>query len=327
MGRLGPFLALSTIAASATVAPNALPQCPAFPDPTTVSSEAVLQDSRVVAALAEVDRLLRSAASQLPSGLVATVVLGQSTAWTKGYGSRNVSDPAAGPPTGTDLVRIASISKVFTSLLLFVLRDQGLLQLDDPLEAWLPSFSIGTAGAWTSRERVTLRMLASHTGGLPRETPYPCADFSMPYDPAHCNETVVLGLLARQAAVIPPNLRFHYSNLGMALLGRALGHAAATGKTWDPLAYEQAMEDLVFAPLGMVRACFWGMLLHARPRACFHGRRFGRQPSPLAATVDFRARQCMCIHTSWRISLSVHDLALHPTSQPQPPWRCFVAPP
>lgn len=115
-----------------------LPSCPSFPDPTVVDLSKVGKDSRVVQALDQIDTMLQAASSKIPSGLVATIVLGQDTLWSKGYGSRNVSDIKAPPPDTGNLVRIASISKIFTSLLLFILQRDGLVNFDDPVTKWLP---------------------------------------------------------------------------------------------------------------------------------------------------------------------------------------------
>lgn len=140
--------------------------------------------------LSLVDALLSEAAQSLPSGLIATIVVGQETAWTQGYGYRNVSEPSQGLPRSSDLVRVASISKVYTAVLMYILRDAGVIALDDNIEEYLPSFSIKKAG-WNTQETITLRKLASHTSGLPREIPYPCMQFTGPSDPSYpgCNET------------------------------------------------------------------------------------------------------------------------------------------
>ncbi len=86
-----------------------------------VSPADVLADAGVKAALAKIDALLANATahSGLPpnAGMVATVVIDQETALTKGYGRRNPFNNDPTPPSGTDLVRIASISKVFTDTL------------------------------------------------------------------------------------------------------------------------------------------------------------------------------------------------------------------
>jgi CubicO group peptidase (beta-lactamase class C family) len=73
--------------------------------------------------------------------------------------------------------RVASITKVFTSFMLFKLRDAGVVSIDDPLTKWLPSFGAVQARAWdlfpetTTRRNVTLGALAMHTSGLVREGP------------------------------------------------------------------------------------------------------------------------------------------------------------
>ncbi len=76
----------------------------------------------------------------------------------------------------------------------FALRDAGAINLDDPVTKYLPGFSVLSAG-WRTRARITLRDLASHTSGLPREIPFPCGDFRQ-----GCNESLVLELLAKRAA-------------------------------------------------------------------------------------------------------------------------------
>ena len=58
--------------------------------------------------------------------------------------------------------------------------------------------------------------------------------------------------MKEQVPVLAPYRRFHYSNLGIAVAGRALAHAA--GKTTT--SYEALLGTEVLAPLGMVNATF-----------------------------------------------------------------------
>ena len=45
-------------------------------------------------------------------------------------------------PFGADtIIRVASNTKLFTSLAAYKLRDEGKLSLDDPVSKWLPDFS------------------------------------------------------------------------------------------------------------------------------------------------------------------------------------------
>ena len=128
------------------------------------------------------------------------------------------------------------------------------VSLDTPLATLLPSFSILSNG-WTSRAPITLKTLASHTAGLPRETPFPCGDFS--WGQSGCTEEDILATLALKAAISAPHARFHYSNLGLALLGRALSHAVPLPPGVNrSLAYEHLMEKRILSPLGMINATF-----------------------------------------------------------------------
>ena len=148
---------------------------------------------------------------------------------------------------------IASNSKTFAAVSLFQARDLGLLPqgLDTAVKDLLPSFAIlppnsvaaaGQASPLRSKRPITLRALAMQVSGLPREPPYPD---NIPAN-ATLNEVelLVLKSLAGLTQISQQFTEPHYSNLGLALVGRAVGHAA--GKPW-----EQHLMDAVLRPLGM----------------------------------------------------------------------------
>ena len=227
---------LSTLLALAT-------PCPSYPP--LAPWEYLLADRGVIAALETVERdLFSTAAAKLPSGFVASIVYNQTTIASIGYGKRK-PEPDAPPPSGNDLVRIASITKTFTDLLGYKLRDAGTVSLDEPVTKYFPGFEMLHLGR--TRGRITLRNLMSHLSGLPRELPYPCS-----FDGKQCTEAEVLQLLKEQVPVLAPYRRFHYSNLGIAVAGRALAHAAGKATT----SYEALLGTEVLAPLGMVNATF-----------------------------------------------------------------------
>ena len=95
---------------------------------------------------------------------------GHSRLTTRRYGLRDARDLHSGPPTSGDLVWIASITKTFTSALLHIMRDEGVVSLEDPVAKYFTGFQYKTP--WPSAKPMTLGQLASHTSGLPRETPY-----------------------------------------------------------------------------------------------------------------------------------------------------------
>jgi len=223
--------------------------CPEMPPP--VSKDRVsdlLKDSGVKSGLEQVQSLLTQHASNLPSGMVATIVYDQETILQFSHGSRNISDASSAPLETSNLMRIASISKVFTDVLLYQLRDAGIVGLDDKVADYVPGFNMKKAPGSATRRDITLRGCSSHTSGLPREVPYPC-NFG-----TRCNESEVLNIIKDEVVLMPPNRRFHYSNLGMALLGRALGHASGSSDAW---AYESQVKQRILEPLGMKYASFY----------------------------------------------------------------------
>ena len=134
-------------------------------------------------------------------------------------------------PLGTRSVfRIGSVTKTFTAVLVLQCRDDGLLDLDDRLDAHLPVPAHGD---------VTIRRLLSHTGGLQREPHGDVWDTLLAPDADD-----LLTDLAKAERVLPNARRYHYSNLAFALLGQLA--ARRRGGTWA-----EVLVDRVLTPLGL----------------------------------------------------------------------------
>ncbi|MGA3527425.1 serine hydrolase domain-containing protein [Melissospora conviva] len=128
-------------------------------------------------------------------------------------------------------MRMGSVTKTFTAVLVMQCRQDGLLDLDDPISRHLDVPAHG---------ELTVRRLLSHTSGLQRE---PYGDV---WDTLSAPD--VRGLLAdleRVERVLPPGRRFHYSNLGMALLGHLVGRLR--GGTWAEVLAERILEPLAMS--------------------------------------------------------------------------------
>lgn len=126
--------------------------------------------------------------------------------------------------------RIGSITKTFTAVLVMQCRDEGLLDLDDPVSAHL---------AVPAHGDLTVRRLLGHISGLQRE---PYGDIWDTLEVRRDDEA--LADLARAERVLAPGRRFHYSNLGFAMLGHLV--AAKRGGTWA-----EVLADRVLAPLDL----------------------------------------------------------------------------
>ena len=141
----------------ATPAPEptveATPEATAGPEPETHPS-----GLDVAAIEAEVAEWMEAAG--IP-GLVLAVALGDQEPWTFGWG---VSDLVTEDPmTPGDYVRIGSVTKPVTTVAVLSMVDEGLLDLDTPVTAYLGD---DWYGSYEHGPDITLRHLMGHTTGF-----------------------------------------------------------------------------------------------------------------------------------------------------------------
>jgi CubicO group peptidase (beta-lactamase class C family) len=168
-------------------------------------------------------------------GLSIAVVYDQELVWSKGYGFADLEKiiPAA-PST---VYRIGSITKLFTATAILQLRDAGKLRLDDPVSLYLPWFRV--PNPFPDAPEITIRQLLTHTSGLPRE-----ADFPYWTDHVFPTEEELVESVPGQPAINPPETTYHYSNLGVSLLGEIV--AEVSGRPWAVY-----IQENILTPLGM----------------------------------------------------------------------------
>lgn len=173
------------------------------------------------------------------TGLSIALVDDQRVVWAEGFGyadkERNL------PASAQTIYRVGSISKLFTATAAMQLAEQQKLDIDRPLQDYLPEFSIQTRFPATAP--ITPRNLMTHHSGLPRDiakgmfTPNP-----IPF-------TELVREVKNSDAAYPPNLVFSYSNVGVTLLGHAIQNASG-------IPFADYMQRSVLAPLGMTSATF-----------------------------------------------------------------------
>jgi CubicO group peptidase (beta-lactamase class C family) len=182
------------------------------------------------------DSLRRSA--QLPS-LSIGIVRGQELVYARAFG---IADrETARLATLETIYRIGSITKVFTTTLLAILRDQGAVRLDDAVEKHLPE-GVRMPSDPRGARPITLRHLATHSSGLPRLPINLTPRGDDPYG-GYSIEALYSGL-AQTRLDFPTGADYSYSNLGMGLLGHVLERAA--GKS-----YEELLQQYLLQPLEM----------------------------------------------------------------------------
>jgi CubicO group peptidase (beta-lactamase class C family) len=148
---------------------------------------------------------------------------------------------------------IASQSKSMTAAAVMMLVDEGKVNVDDPVEKYLPEFHGQTLVAEQSGEKTVLKKPAhailvrealSHTSGLPFKS--------------RVEEPTLDGLPLREAVMsyalsplqFEPGTKYQYANAGINTAARIIEVVAA-------MPYEQFMQQRLFKPLGMKDTTFW----------------------------------------------------------------------
>lgn len=144
------------------------------------------------------------------------------------------------PVDGATRFEIASVSKVFTGLLLADLAVRDRVALDDSLATLLPD-TLSVPGY--QGQSILLRHLSTHTSGLPRlpDNFHP-GDPDDPYRDYGVRE--LYAYLDAASLERAPGAGYLYSNLGVGLLGHVLGRQ-------EDQAYADLLRARVLDPLGL----------------------------------------------------------------------------
>ncbi len=170
--------------------------------------------------------------------LVAAVVRDGRTVWAAGRGEVNGGEP---DPLRTQY-RIGSITKPLVAVLVMRLRDEGLLDLADPVGKHLDTAEGADA---------TVAQLLSHSAGLAAEARGPWwerTDGALRPEPSD--------VFGERARAHPAGRLFHYSNPGYALLGALVERLR--GEHWYAVLRRE-----VLLPLGMERTTYAPEAPHA----------------------------------------------------------------
>jgi len=134
------------------------------------------------------------------------------------------------------LFHIGTVTRVFTGHAILILRDEGLLGLDEPLEHSVPEIASLRYPTLDS-PRITLRHLLTHTSGLPRRMDH--LEKSLGHNP---DEGEFLEYLPKLTFDRAPGADATHSALGFALLGLVIQRKS--GKPYDVFVKECILEPL-----------------------------------------------------------------------------------
>jgi CubicO group peptidase (beta-lactamase class C family) len=151
------------------------------------------------------------------------------------FGNRSVL-PKSEPSSLDTIYDLASLTKpIATTILTMQALEEGLLNLMEPVERWLP----GVRGS--SFADADLRHLLLHTSGLPAGCPMPEGSLDL---------NSVVDVIAHLSETKPVGSSFVYSDLGFHLLARIVERA------FDDAPLAELVDARVLRPLGMQDAAF-----------------------------------------------------------------------
>ncbi|MEM7414375.1 MAG: serine hydrolase domain-containing protein [Gemmatimonadota bacterium] len=182
-------------------------------------------------------------------------VVGSSIAWLHGgelhdlrtHGLADVE--ASRPVTDRTIYHWASITKTMTAIGIMQLRDDGHIDLDDPIVDYVPELR-GVHNPFGSMEEITIRHLLSHSAGFRGGTwPYAGGEAWHPHEPTEWSQLV--SMVPYTEIHFEPGSRYAYSNPGIIFLGRVI--EAVSGDV-----FEAYVDKNIFSPLGMRESYFDG---------------------------------------------------------------------
>jgi CubicO group peptidase (beta-lactamase class C family) len=141
-------------------------------------------------------------------------------------------EPGAEMVDQNTIYDLASVTKaIATTTAAMILYEQRKLRLDMPVEEAIPEF----AGNDPRRQKVTIRMLLTHTSGLPA--------YLRLFEQASDRERLV-EIACRAPLAADPGVRADYSDIGFMILGELVSRTA--GEPLDSFCHKR-----IFKPLGM----------------------------------------------------------------------------
>jgi CubicO group peptidase (beta-lactamase class C family) len=235
--------AAQLISSSPTVQPTSLPPTP---QPTSLPlTPTVTLDSALVAKIeATITQTMKT--YQIP-GLAIGIIKDGQVAYTKGFGLAEVgTDRAVTPET---VFQLGSNSKTVVVTAIMQLKEQGKIDLDAPVAAYLPYFQL----ADERYKEITIRQLLSHRSGLPYNTEpgyyFYSSDYQSPEYDEGSLERHVRSLAQLKLLNAPGGKYGYYSDLGFEILGDVVDKVSGQS-------FEAYTQEHIFAPLEMRHTSF-----------------------------------------------------------------------
>ena len=176
-----------------------------------------------------------------PSGLSFVVVKDGEIIYNKAFGLAD--GPGQIPATPETVYHWWSTTKIFTAVAILQLQEEGLLNLDDPVNDYLPFFDVQYPSS-TSKP-VTIRHLLNHSSGLPDNVPAVVGWMHYEDQPTKDQTAFLAEVLPAYAKLnFEPGTQSVYTNVGYMVLGAIIEKVSST-------TYEEYIRQHILQPLQM----------------------------------------------------------------------------
>jgi CubicO group peptidase (beta-lactamase class C family) len=186
--------------------------------------------------------IARAMKAEAIPGLAVALLDREGVQWTEGFGFTDDDRKIAITPD--TLFSVQSMSKTVTATAVMLAVRDGLVQLDTPIKAYLPGFTVRSRFEPRPEEKMTLRHLLSHTAGLAHEAPFGSnADADASSFERHIQS------ISETWLRFPVGRGYSYSNLGIDLAGYVL-------QVRSGMPFADYVRTRLLEPLGMRDSTF-----------------------------------------------------------------------
>lgn len=171
------------------------------------------------------------------NGVQVSVGKGNKVIWTNSFGYADSENK--NPVNDSTRFRINSVSKSMTSVALIKLISEGKLELDAPIQKYVPNFPI-------KKYPITTRQLAGHLAGIRDYKEDDLRDFIRT---EHFENAIqAMTVFKDDSILFKPGTKFHYSTFGWNLIGAIIEGVSKEN-------YLDYMNKNIWRPIGLSNTC------------------------------------------------------------------------
>ena len=167
-------------------------------------------------------------------GVSVAIGVDGKVAWTAGQGLADIDRKR--PATAETIYRYASISKPIAATALMQITEQGKVNIDSPIQTYVPSFPEKPEGV------MTVRHLLTHTSGIRHYK-----GLEMFSNKRYASVEEALGIFKDDPLQFAPGAKYQYSSYGYNIIAAIVEHSSGES-------FRAYLKSHVFKPAGMTAA-------------------------------------------------------------------------